>query len=56
MNYVHLMEQALERNNHEQMREVLRTLTKNNVGEAYYPGLKDLCVEARRRMARATLR
>lgn len=54
MNWTALMQRALELDDHENMRNLLNQMRRQNVGEAYYPGLKDLCARARQRLALAS--
>ena len=45
--WVTLMRKALKEDDHPQMRHLLEQMRRSNVGEAYYPGLKVLCAQAR---------
>lgn len=42
---------ALKADDLAQLRALLRELTRLNIGEAYYPGLKKAAGQARRRLA-----
>lgn len=51
-NLVGRMQTALDRDDITAMRQLLDAMRRGNVGEAYVPGLRELCRRARDRLSR----